>query len=73
MWYKSHPKEAGELVSKYIPMLNADMVADSMKHVQLSNVKAQDSKKDLDFFFEVLKSNNTKSIGGKVPDDGFYY
>ncbi len=54
-------------------MLNADMVADSMKHVQLSNVKAQDSKKDLDLFFEVLKSNNTKSIGGKVPDDGFYY
>jgi NitT/TauT family transport system substrate-binding protein len=72
-WYKSHPKEAGELVAKYIPMLNADAVADSMSHVQLDNISAKGSKKDLEFFFNVLKSNNPKSIGGKIPDDGFYY
>jgi len=72
-WYKSHPKEAGELVAKYIPMLNADAVADSIEYVQLNAVNASEAKKDLDFFFEVLKNNNPKSIGGKIPDDGFYY
>lgn len=72
-WYRSHPKEAGELVAKYIPMLNADAVADSMSHVQLNNVTAKDAKEDLEFFLNVFKSNNPKSIGGKVPDDGFYY
>ncbi len=72
-WYKSHPKEAGELVAKYIPMLNADAVADSMEYVQLNDVNAKEAKKDLDFFFKVLKNNNPKSIGGKIPDDGFYY
>ena len=29
-------------------------------------------KKDLEFFFEILKNNNPKTIGGKLPDDGFY-
>ena len=72
-WYKTHPKEAGVLVEKYIAMLDADAVADSIKYVQLTDVNAQDSKKDLNFFLEVLKNNNPKSIGGKIPDDAFYY
>ena len=72
-WYKSHPKEAGELVEKYIPMLNALAVADSINYVQLNNISAKNSKKDLDFFLDILKKNNPKSIGGKLPDDKFYY
>ncbi|MCD4667196.1 MAG: ABC transporter substrate-binding protein [Sulfurimonas sp.] len=72
-WYKTHPKEAGILVEKHIPMLNADAVADSLEHVQIDIKSAKDSKADLEFFFDVLKKNNPKSIGGKLPDDGFYY
>ncbi len=71
-WYKTHPEEAGKLVHKYIPMLDADAVADSLDHVQLKNVSAKDAKKDLEFFFNVLKDNNPKIIGGKLPDAGFY-
>ena len=71
-WYKANPKKAGELVAKYIPMLNADAVSDSMEYVKLQNINAQDSKKDLEFFYNILKNNNPKSIGGKLPDDGFY-
>ena len=72
-WYKSHPEEAGVLVEKYIPMLSGDAIADSMEYVQLSDVSAKDSQKDLEFFYGLLKNNNPKSIGGKLPDDGFYY
>jgi len=72
-WYKTHPKEAGELVARHIKMLNADAVADSLEYVQLDNVSAKESKEDLEFFYNVLKKNNPKSIGGKLPDDKFYY
>ncbi len=72
-WYKTHPKEAGELVAKHIKMLNAEAVTDSIEYVQLQNITAKDAKKDLDFFFDILKNNKPKSIGGKLPDDGFYY
>jgi len=72
-WYKANPKEAGEMMIKSIPMLDAQGVADSIAHVQLDVVAAKDAKKDLEFFYDVLKSNNAKSIGGKLPDERFYY
>ena len=72
-WYKQNPKEAGALVAKYIEMLNADAVTDSIEFVQLDVVSAKDAREDLEFFLNVLKENNPKSIGGKLPDDGFYY
>ncbi|WP_434638111.1 ABC transporter substrate-binding protein [Sulfurimonas sp. NW7] len=72
-WYKTHPKEAGELVHKYIPMLLPEAVADSLDYVQLNDVNAKDAQKDLEFFFEILKNNNPKTIGGQLPQNGFYF
>jgi NitT/TauT family transport system substrate-binding protein len=72
-WYKQNAKEAGELMVETLPMLDAVGVADSVEHVRLSPVSAQDAKKDLEFFYNILKTNNPKTIGGKLPNDGFYY
>jgi len=72
-WYKANPKEAGEMMVKSIPMLDAEGVADSIAFTQLDVVSAKEAKKDLEFFYDVLKSNNPKTIGGKLPDEGFYY
>lgn len=73
IWYKENPKEAAILTVKNIPMLEVEGLADSIPHVILENVKAQDAQKDLEFFFEILKENDAKLIGGKLPNDGFYY
>ena len=73
LWYKNNPKEAGEMMAEAIPMLDAVGVADSIKHVKLDVVAAKDAKKDLEFFFGILKRNNPKAIGGKLPKEGFYY
>jgi NitT/TauT family transport system substrate-binding protein len=72
-WYKTHPKEAGILVNKFIPMLMPQAVEDSLNYVQLNDVKAKDAQKELEFFFEILKNNNPKTIGGKLPNNQFYY
>jgi len=72
-WYKNNPKEAGKLVVETIPMLDAVGVENSIEYVQLDPIKAQDAKKDLEFFYKILEKNNPKTIGGKLPDDGFYY
>ncbi len=71
-WYKKHPKEAGNLVVKYIKMFKSEAIADSIRHVKLDVKKAIDSKQALDFFFNVLKDDNPKIIGGKLPDSKFY-
>jgi len=71
-WYKANQKEAGELVSKYINLFKAEAVADSINFVQLEVKKAIDCKDELNFFFNILKDDNPKTIGNKLPDDNFY-
>ena len=72
-WYKGHPKEAGELAEKNVAMLDAEAVADSIAIVNLKSVPALEAKEKLEFFFNVLKQGNVKSIGGKLPQESFYY
>jgi NitT/TauT family transport system substrate-binding protein len=72
-WYKANPKEAGKLVVKTLDMLNEDGVSDSIEHVRLKSVNAKDAKKDLEFFFNILKEEEPKSIGERLPDNSFYY
>ncbi len=72
-WYKANQKEAGKLVVKTLDMLNQDGVADSISHARLKNLTAVEAKKDLEFFFNILKEEDPKSIGDKLPKDSFYY
>jgi NitT/TauT family transport system substrate-binding protein len=73
LWYKSNSLEAGKLVVKTLDMLTEEGVSDSISHVRLKSVKAADVKKELEFFFDILKEEDPKSIGGKLPQDSFYY
>lgn len=72
-WYKANPKEAGELVEKHFPMLKSVAVSDSIPFIRLKSIHANDAKKELEFFFNILKEDTPKLIGGKLPDSGFYY
>lgn len=72
-WYKSNQKDASELVVKTLPMLEVNGLADSIDYIKFENINTQNSKKDLEFFFSVLLENDSKIIGGKLPDDSFYY
>ena len=72
-WYKSYPKEAGKLIVKTLPMLEEEGLADSIAYVNLESVNAAKAREELEFFFNVLKEDDPKSIGGKLPSDDFYY
>src|SRR5574344_2453284 len=72
-WYKSNQKDASELVVKTLPMLEVNGLADSIDYIKFEHINAQNSKKDVEFFFNILLENNNKIIGCKLPDDNFYY
>lgn len=72
-WYKSNPMEAGVTVEKNIDFFKADAVSDSIANVQLISKNAFDAKDDLEAFFKVLLEIEPKLIGGKIPDEGFYF
>ena len=71
-WYKANPKEASELTVKTLDMLGAKGLEDSIPHVRLEYVSAKDARENMEFFFNILKDNNPKVIGGKLPNSGFY-
>lgn len=72
-WYMSHPKEAGVLIADKIDLLSEEGVADSIAHINLKSVSAVEAKEKMEFFFNVLKEEDPKSIGGHLPQDSFYY
>jgi len=72
-WYKANPVEAGIKTAEVLPMLDKDAIADSIAHVKINSLRAIEVKDKLSFFFKVLSKSEPKLIGGKMPDDGFYY
>jgi len=72
-WYKANPKEAAKLTLKTLPMLHEEGVSDSIVHVRLKSVPAAAAKKELEFFFNILKEEDPKSTGNALPQNSFYY
>lgn len=73
LWVKTNPDEAGIMVAERIKMLTAEAVSDSIKVSQFDDVKASEARAELEFFFNILLEKSPSLIGGKIPDDGFYY
>ncbi|NLC28525.1 MAG: ABC transporter substrate-binding protein [Campylobacteraceae bacterium] len=71
-WCKDNPKEAGELVAKQISFFTKEAISDSFEHVELELLTADESKEELNSFFNILLEIEPKLIGGKIPNDDFY-
>ena len=72
-WCMAHPEETAKMIVKYIPQLNEKGVAEAMRNVILKAVDAQDGRKKLEAFFTILEASKPALIGGKMPDDNFYF
>lgn len=73
VWYKENPVKASKLIVKELPMLEEKGLSDSIAHISFESIKAIDAKEELDFFFNILKNSEPKSIGGKIPNSNLYY
>ncbi|PIE44221.1 MAG: ABC transporter substrate-binding protein [Gammaproteobacteria bacterium] len=72
-WCNDNPDEAGKIVAKRIDMLTPEAVADSIKISQIKHVSSREAKNDLEHFFTILYRRKPALVGGKLPDDNFYY
>ncbi len=72
-WVNANPEKAGEIVVKHISGLKAKPVTTAIKNVGLNFVSAQDARAEIEFFYTILKEMNPATIGGKLPDDDFYW
>ncbi len=67
------PARAASLAGTYLKTPKAPVIADAIPRSNLRWVPAAEARKPLETYFQVLREFNPKVIGGKMPDDGFYY
>lgn len=72
-WCLDNPEQAGVLVAATIDMLTPEAVASSIGVSQLNTVDASVARPELEFFLQVLLDEAPALVGGKLPDDAFYY
>lgn len=73
-WVNENPAAAGPMVEKYFPKMKASAVENSLPFARLEPVSSPQCKDEVNAFLtEYLKTAPPASIGGKMPDDNFYY
>lgn len=72
-WVNENPKDASVLVEKNEIMPSAALVEKAIPYCGITYVTAQEAKAELNSFYKVLFDSNPSSIGGKLPDDAFYF
>lgn len=64
---------AGKLIEKYGIIPKAKVAEEAIPKCNIVFISAKEGKSSLEKFYEILKENDAKSIGGKMPDENFYY
>ena len=74
-WMLANPEEAGKLVETELPELGlkAAPMTESLKNITWKFTPAAQARPSLEAFYQALSELSPEVIGGKLPDDGFYY
>lgn len=69
----SNPADAAVLVEKNEIIKSAALVEKAIPYCNIVYQDAQDAKNEINAFLKVLFDSDNKSVGGKLPDENFYY
>lgn len=69
----SNPAEAGALVEKHNLGLKAPIVTKMIPKSNFTYVSAEEAKPEVEKFLSLFLNIAPESIGGKLPDDDFYF
>lgn len=72
-WTNQNPHEAAILAAKYVEGVNAPAFEESLDYTIFESVSAEDSREELEKMYTCFMSLDPASVGGKLPDEGFYY
>jgi NitT/TauT family transport system substrate-binding protein len=74
-WMLDNPEEAGKLVETQLPDLGlkAAVLTASLQNITWRFTPAVDARTSLEAFYQDLSELSPEVIGGKLPDDGFYF
>ena len=71
-WVRSHPAEAGVMAEKHDMGIKANVVAAALPKSNYVFVPASEARPSMEALFRVFLEYEPASIGGALPEDGFY-
>lgn len=72
-WVNSNLQEAGALVEKHNLWMTAAVAEKAIPRSNIRYMAALDAKPQVEAYFNVLLALAPQAVGGKLPDEGFYY
>jgi NitT/TauT family transport system substrate-binding protein len=74
-WMLANPVEAGNVGASALVEqgFTAGVLTESMKNIEWRYISAKDARSDLENFFGTLMQISANFVGGKIPDNGFYF
>ena len=72
-WYINNPKDSSKLTVKYLKGLHPKAVENGIKNSNFYILETSKDKKLIKTLLNRLVLNNPKSMGNKLPNDGFYF
>lgn len=72
-WVNANLSEAADLIEKYGIVAKAAIAKQALPGCNIVFIEGADMKTALSEYLEVLYAQNPQSVGGSLPDEGFYY
>ena len=69
----ANPADAAKLIAEASIVPSAEIAEKAIPYCNIMYKSAQDAKTEINGFLQVLFDSDPASVGGKMPDDGFYY
>ncbi|MEG0832734.1 MAG: MqnA/MqnD/SBP family protein [Oscillospiraceae bacterium] len=71
-YVNANPSKAGKLIEEYGIVANSKIAATAIPHCNITYIAGAEMKALLSGYLSVLFEQNPKSVGGVMPDEGFY-
>lgn len=71
-WTVANPQAAGKLAQKYLNA-NGKFIENAMPNFNFVFKTARESRMDIEKYCNVLLKSKPESVGGKIPDEKFYF
>ncbi len=71
-YVNGNPEEASELIEKF-DILKAAPAKKAIPYCNITSIQGNDMKAKISGYLEALFEQNPDTVGGKLPDDNFYY
>lgn len=72
-WVNGNPREAARLIEKYKLLLDAEEAEQAIPRCNNRYLSAPAARNAVEAYLEVFLEYAPKSLGGKLPDDEFYF